>query len=142
MTITELTITDLLLRLDEIEGHEQALKTRVDFVRAEAEERIAIELNALAEHRKDKDAIRAAIQEQIIANDGGPYRDKATGHTASLVTTKRPVIADPERVKAALAAIGELNTCLRLDEKQVLTIAKRHDLDGIETTEAVTLRIK
>ena len=142
MTVAELTMTDLLLRLDELSRSEATIKATIDERRAALELEIAADVDTLAKSRVEKDAIRNEIHAVLIANGGGVFKDKATGHTVSLRTTTRTVIADPERVRNSLAAIGELDACLKLDDKAVLDIAKRRPVDGVETVESVGLVIK
>jgi hypothetical protein len=142
MTTTELTITDLLLRLDEAARVETNLKTTIDERLAATEVEIAWEVDQLAANRAAKESIRAEIHEAMIANGGGVYNDTATGHTASLRTTTRTVIADPDKVKQSLAAIGELDACLKLDDRAVFDIAKRRPVEGLETIASIGLVIK
>lgn len=136
---TDIAIGDLLLQLDALVAQQEPIASSIQERRAEFAQQLAPDLDRLDDLTARVNGLRETIKQTLLAAGGLPYRDQH--HSVSLVTTTRPAIQDPERVRRWLDGRGTLDRYLVLDEKAVLRDLGTNVVDGIEQVASVTLRV-
>lgn len=118
MTATvERTIPDLIAEYGYIETHEEAALASA---------------KALTDQ---KNVVKNQIGDLMDAEGADSFTDKQTGRKAYFRTTTNHVIADADQVRQYLAAVGELDGCLKLDSAAVKKVLKAHpNIPGMEET--------
>lgn len=114
-TVETRTIPDLIAEYDYLESCEEAAKASADAL------------------TQQKNRVKGEIGDRMDSEGSASFTDQVTGRKAYFRTNTTHVIADADQVTQYLAAVGELDGCLKLDAAAVKKVMKQHpNIPGME----------